>query len=541
MMKRKRSGFTLVELMVVVAIILLVALVAIPAMSTMNGRQVADAARIFTGGLVGARSSASERNKPRGIRLLPDPVLTLPAPGSSQLAGTTQLVYNRYIAIEPAGDYIQGVVNIGPQLNPTAATDQLAVFPPVYPRPTASGDRYPYYASGAGVSKVLMVEESPFVGGFVVGASPSLPQPNAPTNWYWTVRVGDKIRFTGSGRAYTIVGPLVVSPWGTTAATYGNPELFVNVGAPGTASPLERTYYYDNQAVATKIRPEFLYLVNSEDDDEDGYVDEGWDGFNNDAANNADDLLEWETEKWVGSLSENNLQDTAVGSTNSPSVDWITNSFQSGTRDASYTIVRRPIPSPGVREVMLPAGTVIDATTWNSTRERSRIPVSSGSLYCDIMVDSSGVYVPTTEYSSPTSAGAQPFLHFWLTDRGDVHPRGSVWGIDSSGVPNPNPNNTATKVYFELPMPTNALGLSGGIVTAPATDGGFYPGSVTSIPVLKGDRRLVTMFTQSGLVTTNSIESIPPVSAYHPGEGFNTDDVGYPFFRAQQGQRVEAR
>lgn len=507
-------------------------------MSQLNGRQVTDAARIFTGALVGTRDSAIKYNAPRGIRLLPDPILTIPAPGSVG-AGSLQLCYNRMIAIEPAGDYSEGKITIGP-LHPVGGG-----FPPAYPRGT-SATVYPFPDAGTGNVNVLMVEESPFVGGYVVGPPASTPQPNSPTSWYWNVRVGDKIKIGGTGRSYTIVGPCVVNPWNDYSGNgIGNTELFVNVGPPGTQIPLTRSYYYTDGTVARSasgaaaIRPEFLFVVNGEDDDLDGYVDEGWDGYDQNVTANADDILEWETEKWVGSLTTNSVLDPTA-TTESPSSAWITGSYQSGTHDQPYIINRRPVPTPGAREVMLPAGMVIDATTWNSTAERSRLPVSAGSLYCDVMVNPNGRYIPTTEYSSPTSASPLPFLHFWIASRDEVFPRGSVWGVSGTGVPNPNPSNTATATYFELPMTNSALGVSGGAYVSPTAPGGFYPGATTTLPVLKGDRRLVTMFAQSGLVTVNTVESIPPPNVYQPGEGFNVADVGYPFIKVQQGSR-EAR
>lgn len=557
--QRGRAGFTLVELLVVIAIVLLASIVAIPAIySSLGGRQVTDAARIFTGALVGARDSAIKYNSPRGIRLLADPVLTLPALGSID-AGKLQLCYNRIIPIEPAGDYYDGKVTIGPQLTTAAGTAQAANFPPLYPRPipadvgTAS---YPFAStipliSGLNVSKVLMIEASPYVGGYIVGAVGSTPQPNSPTSWYWNIRLGDKIQVGSSGRSYTIVGPCVVNPWnslkpGIPGYEIGNTELFVNAGPPGAGSPLTRTYYYNDSTVApAKLdTPEFLFVVNGEDDDLDGYADEGWDGFNNDGdavagVSVTDELDEWETEGWKGSLGSLKLQDYGAG-TDTPSNPWVFDTSNTILHDLPYIIKRRPVPTQGAREVMLPTGMVVDATTWNSTQERSRLPVQAGSLYCDIMVNPSGLYVPTTEYSSPTSASPTPFLHFWLTSREDVHPRGSVWGMTGT-TPNPNPSNTPEEAFFELPLPTTAMSKdTNDIDVVPATDGGFYPGTKTGVPILKGERRLVTMFAQSGLVTTNAIESIPQLNNYQPGEGFNVADVGYPFYKAQLGQR-EAR
>jgi prepilin-type N-terminal cleavage/methylation domain-containing protein len=549
---RLKGGFTLVEILVVLAIFLIVTIMAVPAiMSGLQGRQVTDGARIFTGALAGIRDAAIRQNQPQGIRLMPDPLLTIPAPGQPG-AGTIQLAYNRMVSIEPAGDHSEGHVSIGP----VPGTRATAGFPPAYP--IQPGFPYPFPDSTTLTTNVLMIEEAPFAGGFLNSNPPpneTLVIPNSPTNWYWNVRVGDKIKIGATGRAYTIVGPCTISPWGS-GPTEGNPELFVNVGPPGTTSPLTRTIYAPGTPLPTPIRdynPEFLFLVDGEDDDDDGWIDEGWDGANNNPympAHGAipnppfgtippytplptdnlvtDELFEWEAEKWVGAQSANVLVDGGSGS-RSPTPEWVAGSFSSGTHDVPYLIQRRPVPTQGARETMLPVGVVIDATTCSSlagsggTDERSRVPITPGSLYVDIMVNPNGSYIPNTIYSTPSGAGTQPFIHFWITDRNDVHPRGSVWGTDASG---PIANSTAGQTY-QLPMASDAIG-------------GYPPAGKPLAPVLKNDRRLVTFFPRNGLVTTNTIETIPSPNALLPGEGFNVGDVNYPFYKAQLGQR-EAR
>ncbi len=533
-----RRGFTLVEILVVLTIILLVAVIAIPpTFRALNGRQVTDAARIFQGALAGIRDAAIKANEPRGIRLMPDPVLTIPAPGLVG-AGTTQLVYNRMVPIEPAGDYSEGRINIGP------VPFSTATFPPAYPGD--GGGAYPFPDTTSGLPKVLMVEEAPFQGGFVTPTG----FPNTMVNWCWNVRLGDKIRINNSGRSYTVVGPCTISPWGLTSATQGNPELFVNVGPPGTTSPLQRTYWDTNgNPFARQFPVEFLFLVNGEDDDNDGYIDEGWNNYNENPPwpptsvepmptgyvgdTLTDSLSEWETEKWVGAFAPEvaDLNQTAVLT---PSLTWATSTTQHNLVDQPYIISRRPVPTQSAREIPLPGGVVIDATTWNSTRERSRLPVTPGSLYCDIMVNPNGQFIPTTAYSTPASAGDESFVHFWLAESQDIYPRGAVWGTGATG-PNPNPSATDDPPQiYELPMTTDALGLRSGTVIA----GKFYPPpSVPLAPVLKGERRLITFFKQSGTIVQNTIESILPPSAFLPGEGFNVNDVGYPYRKAQVGQR----
>src|SRR5689334_18141161 len=84
---RKSRAFTLVEILVVIAIILIASIVALPVLnSAMNGGNVTNAAQTLQAALAGARDAAIRQNEPRGIRLLPDPSLTLPALGSTSAA-----------------------------------------------------------------------------------------------------------------------------------------------------------------------------------------------------------------------------------------------------------------------------------------------------------------------------------------------------------------------------------------------------------------------------------------------------------------------
>ncbi len=45
---------------------------------------------------------------------------------------------------------------------------------------------------------------------------------------------------------------------------------------------------------------EYLLLVNGKDDDNNGYVDDGWDGVDNNGNGQVDELEEWEIETWIG-------------------------------------------------------------------------------------------------------------------------------------------------------------------------------------------------------------------------------------------------
>lgn len=89
-----------------------------------------------------------------------------------------------------------------------------------------------------------------------------------------------------------------------------------------------------------------------------------------------------------------------------------------------YTIRRRPAPSSPSRAITLPAGVVIDLTSWAGTRERSRVPAGFLSPYTgavDIMINPDGSILPTTVYSSPSSFSMDSaFIHLWIADRSDL-------------------------------------------------------------------------------------------------------------------------
>jgi prepilin-type N-terminal cleavage/methylation domain-containing protein len=407
--KAARPGFTLVELLVVIVIIAIVAAVTLPTvLPAITHRQISETARILQAAIEGSRDAAIRNNAPRGIRLLPDPTF----PGSATVANAP-LAFNRFVAIEPAGEYSEGRVSIRTGTTPAMPNGEPA----------------------------LRIEECQSGGGLA----------NARTAWYWNARIGDKIRIGESGAFYTIVGPYEVA----------NPERFVNGGPPG-----ENGVY----ASATEAGSEVLFVVNGEDDDRDGFIDEGFDGVDQDVPpNGVDNPGEWEAETWLGPQAMN------------------------ATVNAPYTIRRRPYPSPGARILELPSGVVIDFSSWDSTRERSRAMLDSGSMTVDIMIRPDGLIEPSTIYSSPASADF-PFIHLFIAERGDV--------MDPIGIAN---------VPYRLPMPEGTPG---------------YPDAEDASPrYLKGERRILTINTRTGNITTGSAES------------FSGTNVNAPFYDAQRGIR----
>lgn len=441
---KSTRGFTLIELLVVLVIILMVSAAALPTvLSGLEQRQVIEAARIMQAAVAGARDAAISSNAPRGIRLLPDPVLTQPPVGSFTTAGggttytggATTWACNRFVPIEPAPDYREGRAIIYPGWN--------------------NDPEYSSYSTPA--PKVLCVLQSfinsPAAGSVLVEL----------TSWAWNIRVGDRIQFQsdddpsrtpGGGHVYTVVGP-VVTP---------NPERYVNYGSAEPPTPT-------SPPIVMPAPPEFLLLVNGVDDDGDGFVDNGFDGVTSG----------FEPENWLGAQ----VQQAASGAV------------------LRYVAKRRPIPSPGARETLLPSNVVIDLTTWNRTDgmplERSRLPIDGLARYIDVLIAPSGQIIQSTSFSSPSSY-VSPFLHFWLTDR-----EGVVAPITT----------TPLVPRIRLPMPEGTPG--------------FTP---TNNQYLEGQRMLITIFARTGHMTINSITSFnDPVTG--------TPNVNAPFYAAQQGVREE--
>jgi len=480
--KSRGDGFTLIELLVVMLIILLVSAVVLPTViPAISHRQVSEAARILQGALAGARDTAIKTNAPAGIRLLPDPVFNGINPSTATLDPTRVLASNRYIPVQLAPNYSEGKASV---IIPAGWTTPFGG--PGF-LPYANGQLI-YYPGGGLLVEQCPVYQDPTSGTWL---------PNSPTSWFWNVRVGDRIQLGGASQSYVVVGPIWVSP--TNSSAQGNPELFVNIGFPGSeVSNYVLNRSYPDGATHTE---EYLLLVNGKDDDNNGYVDDGWDGVDNNGNGQIDELEEWEIETWIGALV--NLP--TLPSPLSP---------LTGLLNQSYIITRRPVVSPGSRETPLPSNVVVDLTTWNPSafgagyvKERSRLPVDATTGNVDILLYPNGTVVPTTLYSSPSSFGMNSaFYHFWLAERGDLFDP-----IANANVP------------YLLPM----------------VPGSTYPGG-TPYPnvgarALKGERRLMTLYTRTGQLVTNQVETFD-ATAIPPGPGPN-----YPFLAPQQGLRGDTR
>ena len=493
----RRPGFTLVELLVVILIILLVSAVTLPSIiSAMSHRQVSEAARVLQAALVGARDSAVHNNAISGIRLLPDPTIN-GLNSSGVLDITLPLAMNRIVPLEAAPDYDEGKVSIIKDLvgsSPFPANPTWG-----FPYPYPSGPINPL--TSVPIS-VLMVEECP--------VDTVAFTPNEPTSWFWNIRIGDKIRISNAGQYYTVIGPMAQS----------NPELFVNDGPAGSPPSSNRTYSNGTNNFGP-FNVEYLFLVNGQDDDSDGFVDDGWDGVDNNLNGTIDELRRVDRDREVAGIAGERF---AVGECDhaNPQV-YSTNGtpLTPGLLNQSYTITRRPAPSSGSREVALPSNVVIDLTTWATTHERSRFPIPAAALVTggqplltsqvinpesgsvDILVNPDGTVVPSTVYSSPSSFGLNgAFLHFWLAERSDVA--------------TPDPTRVANLTPPYLPLPAGL---------APA--GWFSSGAQ-----LNGECSLVTVYSRTGQILVNS-----PPRFDNPANPINGSyyNLNLPFLDAQQG------
>ena len=531
---RRAFGFTLIELLVVITIILLVSVIALTTIPGLVGDyQVTEGARLVQAALASARDVAIRTGDNHGIRLVYDPTLSDPFaidPSSATLTTAnggphSRLVFNKIVPIEPAPDLSDGMLTFVPPI-PTKPNSILwnwnngtppkypAVFPASVSTPLGAmgvSNTYPFFhpsssqydklvTNGLSPQPILMVAESVFQG----NSAWTSALPNPPVNWFWNIRIGDQLRFNDAGQYYTVVGPMTIP----------NPEQYVNNGNPGApvASTEALTFLYPIAGGGQlTVYPQYLFLVNGQDDNLNGYVDEGFNGVDENYDGNlppvADDVGEWfgitpigtgryapEIEEWQGSQVQQQ---------------------QAGV-EVHYTIKRRPVPSQGAREFQLPSTVVIDDTTWNASAaglypERSRLPnPNNGTI--DIMLNPSGQVIPTTIYSTPAGTSmsvGNAFYHFWIADRTDVY--------------DPAPDNTGKFSFPMLPFPQSVQGYDiPPIVLNNATLIGRF---------LKKDRQLVTLFTRTGQVVTNSINNFyldsPPLKT----------DANYPFYDAQQGIR----
>lgn len=479
-------GFTLIEILIVILIIVLVSAATLPVvLPALAHRELGDSARLLQATLAGTHDLAIRSRSARGLRFLPDEQFNGATPA-------TPLASSRMIAIESAPNHSEGFVNL---YNPKPLVVPISLSDYIDFQYSSSPWDKPWEDP-----RLIIIEEK-------WAKPPPNPIPNPPTSWYWNIRQGDKIRIESSGPYFTIVGPMRVG-------VRANPERFINNGLPTPANPI----------AGPAARPEFLFVVNGEDDDGNGYTDDSFDGLDNDPVNgfydpgfnglddgasgNIDDLVE--LLQLDSEFITEQEQFRLVGLTDT-----------SPLLGKSYTIYRRPIPSPGAREVTLSPGVVIDLTTSlgkviNPTNgnwvrvapERSRLPVDPETGIVEILFYTNGQVLPSTPYGNavdpfgknPDLDNLPPFYHFWLSERQDVY---------EPTLPTP-----PTPPYRPslLPLPRGV------------------PGPDTR--VLRGEAKLVTLNPRTGQAITTTISDAsfldPATSAY---------EVNAPYRQAQQNKR----
>ena len=135
---------------------------------------------------------------------------------------------NRIIPIGAAPDYTEGLVSI----YATAAMRHGTL--PLLGTPTTATTRTS--TATALASRALMLEES------VVVLTPRR-LPNAPTSWFWNIRVGDKIQINNAGPWYTVVGPMALPPQGcmTDKGSTRITSCSLTSARPVHASPIHAT------------------------------------------------------------------------------------------------------------------------------------------------------------------------------------------------------------------------------------------------------------------------------------------------------------
>ncbi len=152
------------------------------------------------------------------------------------------------------------------------------------------------------------------------------------------------------------------------------------------------------------------------------------------------------------------------------------------------------MPSQSARIINLPSNVVIDMTTWNTTQERSRLPIDHNSGNVDVMFAPDGHVLALNATANPAPQ-LRPFFHFWFADIEDVH------------EPIANSNS-----WYTLPMDADEV-----------IDSGY---NRISYGTLKGERRLLTINTKTGHIVTNSIEAfsiLDPNYIYEAAQAGSSD------------------
>lgn len=484
---RLRGGFTLTEMLVVILIIILISAATIPAvLPALNSRKVSEGSRILQSELARARDAAVRANAPRGFRLVPDPADPL---------RPVSLTCSRILPIEPAPDYSDGMIH-------RFVRGQSAIAGTPESMIAAAMINAGFITSAPQTDQLLMVREAKVI----IDPIAQIPVPGEPTSWYWNIRQGDRIQLSETGRYYTVIGPMRIGPKPNASLpapdnTMTNPERFINFGSPSN---------YLTGPTSANI--EFLILTDGVDDpvsdtipgngftdecfdgidnDRDGVIDPAFDGLDNDGNGVVDDINEFFFNAFAGLVAP-------------PFGEFELESFQGNSRSTNnpqeYTITRRPVPSEGAREILMPTNVVIDLTTaLTALPERSRLPVDPATGFVDVLIAPNGQVVNAAPSANLAPPVAFPFYHFWICERDDVH----------------DPFPASMNLPFQLPMPKGTTG-------DPRIGSAAYP---ATLQTLKGERRLLTVNTRTGAITPTAVET------------FYVNNPSYPYEAAEAGAK----
>ena len=311
MVRNQRNGFTLLELLVVITIIGLVSIFTIPAIvSSVGDQRILSSAQMLQGALVNARDLAAVTGRSCGVRLLP----------SDTIPGT----FDRAMGLRSPENYVAGLVSVAPDKS--------------------------YSAAITGGLPCLVLEQSPLAWQQTEAGWVAVP--NEPTSWTGNIRLGDRVQIRGQG-SYCVCGP-----WDGQ-----NGDLFVGL----TAAPITQTYTAPDGVTQVTTTAEYLLLVNGRDDNQDGFVDNGWDGIDNDQVNGIDDPGEWiETEAWT----------TPAGT------------------NLSYQILRRPV-------ALDPTAIVHFAVPVSLSASQLTVNAITGNV--DVMIQTNGVVDMSGPYATPAA------------------------------------------------------------------------------------------------------------------------------------------
>jgi len=172
-----------------------------------------------------------------------------------------------------------------------------------------------------------------------------------------------------------------------------------------SADPLLLGHVYtapDGTTQTPPLAPEFLLLTNGQDDNGDGFVDNGWDGIDNDNLNGVDDLAEWETEAW-GVPAGANL---------------------------SYSITRRPVigTPQNTTKLHVPislAASVIDPA---ATPPVPTLYVNPLTRSVDLMINPNGTVDTSGPYAAPSAVSLRQAYSRFVFVNPDGHSRSlTLW------------------------------------------------------------------------------------------------------------------